>query len=76
MNWFGMEAHPSDSLIHWAEACFPHKKEFQKRVAQIRADWDLLTATDAGKVALARLLQEQHNKTSADEAENDAGSSI
>jgi len=76
MNWFGMESHPSDCLIHWAEATFPHRKDFKAKVAQVRADWDLLTATDAGKLALTRLLQEQHEKSTSDEAENDAGASI
>jgi|HubBroStandDraft_1064217.scaffolds.fasta_scaffold409099_2 hypothetical protein len=77
-NWFGMDAHPSDCLIHWADIPRDkrNRKEFGARVAQIRADWDLLTATDAGKLALARLLQEQHDKTAADEAEVNAGPEI
>ena len=72
-NWFDTEAHPSDCLIHWSEATGLRDKAFNARIDQLRKDWDLLTATDAGKLALTRLLQAQHDKTAADEAEANAG---
>jgi hypothetical protein len=68
---------PSDCLIHWSS--IPNgrdKKEFDKQVRQLRADWDLLCQTNSGKAALVRLLQAQHDHTSHDQAEYEAGASL
>jgi hypothetical protein len=78
-NWFGMESHPSDSLIHFTDVRHEGdrgRKEFLREVDGIRADYDFLATSQARKLALERLLQRQHDKTSADEAELNAGPEI
>jgi hypothetical protein len=76
MNWFGMDAHPSDSLFHFTDVRQEGdrgRKEFVREVEGVRADYDFVATTPARKLALERLLQRQHDKTSADEAEINAG---
>lgn len=75
-NWFGMESHPSDSLIHFTAVRQDGdrgRREFVDEVLGIRADYDFLATTQARQFALERLLQKQHDKTAADEAEVYAG---
>jgi hypothetical protein len=77
LNWFGKTPHPSDCLVHWRDTVgYRGVADFDETIAQLRADWDLLTATDAGKAALARLLSAQYEKASQDQAEDDAGASL
>lgn len=75
-NFFDMESHPSDSLFHFTDVRHEGergRKEFVREVEGVRADYDFLATTQARKLALERLLQRQHDKTAADEAEANAG---
>lgn len=76
-NWFDMESHPSDSLIHYSDYNPNRGKretdEFRRTVEGIRADYDFVANTQARKLALERLLQHQYEKATADEAESQAG---
>ena len=77
LNWFGKAPHPSDCLIHWRDTVgYRGVADFDETIAQLRADWDLLTKTDAGKLALARLLGAQYDKACQEQAEDDAGASL
>jgi len=69
-NWLGYESHPSDCLIHWNSV--PNRearKQCDEEVRQLRADWDLLTATNEGKAAMTRLLQAQHDYSTSDQSD-------
>ena len=39
-NWWGDESHPSDGLVHWSER--NGTREFDERIKELRAAWDLL----------------------------------
>jgi hypothetical protein len=55
-NWFGMEPHPSDSIVHWSERTT--SKEFKQRIKKIRIAWDILHSTKELREA-SELIQEQ-----------------
>jgi hypothetical protein len=70
-NWFGLESHPSDDLIHWSQVSDKKEfKEFKEEVRQLRAAWDLLVTTPARKKALELLMDAKYNKVSSDHAED------
>lgn len=50
-NWFGIEPHETDTMIHWRE------KNPQAKAVKLRAAYDKLAAVD--KEALDYLLQEK-----------------
>jgi hypothetical protein len=51
LNWFGLEAHRSDSLIHWTEIEFQNNGNqltptIKKHIEAVRAAWDLIHNTE------------------------------
>jgi hypothetical protein len=73
-NWFGMEYHASDELIHWSEV--QNTEAFKKRVEQLRADWDLINSTPEISAAFKRLREAFISKKFSEMAETEAGESL
>ena len=84
-NWFGMEAHPSDELIHWQDRDFfgrgwglghTKKKTFEEYVTELRAAWDLLYGDLKTHAATELLMQARAHKSSMEEGEREAGEDL
>lgn len=77
-NWWGAVCHPSDELIHWFEVSDygEGKIEFDKKVARLRAAWDLIHATPELAAAASIVRDQQFTLARYEQAENDAGESL
>jgi hypothetical protein len=73
-NWWGMERHPSDGLVHWSEP--DNTKAFEKRIRQLRSDWDLIHSTPELAAAFKRLAEATRDKAASDQADADAGEDL
>ena len=70
-NWFGVEPHPSDYLVHWSEEI--NSKEFKVRITALRQAWDLLHNTPELTTASELLTDWTDAKAANDAAEERAG---
>lgn len=73
-NHFGMEAHPSDELIHWSDRT--DTKEGKQRIKKIRAAWDLLNSKPELKAAFHVLKDAYRDKAGSDQGEIEAGANL
>jgi hypothetical protein len=88
INWFGIESHPSDELIHWQDRDFfgrgwglshSTKKTFDEYVVELRAAWDLVHGKGIDpkvKAAFDLLMEARAYKTSMEEGEKEAGEDL
>ena len=76
-NFFGLDTHPSDELIHWSSVARLDRKQDHKewldRVAQLRSAWDVLSATPELQTHLKVVLEWAHEYAMGNEADLRAG---
>jgi predicted RNA-binding Zn-ribbon protein involved in translation (DUF1610 family) len=76
-NWWGIEAHPSDELIHWSEVNYgAGTKAFEKDVVELRAAWDLLHSSPELIKASNLIAKRTADIERSEQAERDAGEDL
>lgn len=68
-NWFGLDPHPTDTLIHWSE------KDPEAQAIVLREYYDIL-ASDGRQTILDKLLWAARTSAILDEAEASAGAGL